>query len=450
MDLLSNMPEKYKKTKVGIIPKNWNVSTLEDCTIKIGSGITPKGGKEVYKKLGRPFLRSQNVAWGKLLLEDVVFIDNETHATFISTEIKEKDVFLNITGASIGRSAVADKRVINGNVNQHVCIIRTKEEILEPFFLNHFLLSKFGQRQIDSYQAGGNRPGLNFGQIKSFEIPLPPLPEQQKIAQILSTWDRAIEKTEQLITARTRHKKALMQQLLTGKKRFKEFEGGDVEDCEYKKTVVGNIPSDWKKMYFAKFGKVIDGDRGINYPSKKDFSKNGYCLFLSAKNVTRKGFKFSDCLFINKEKDELLNKGKLIRNDIVLTTRGTVGNSAYYNNKVFFENIRINSGMVILRNKDKNVDNKYLFNIIQSEIIKKQIYKIVFGSAQPQLTVKGISKLKFPLPPTKAEQQKIASVLSNGDKEIELLNKKLEALKKQKKGLMQKLLTGQIRVKIDN
>lgn len=192
----------------------WETEELGDKTIKVGSGITPKGGDKNYITVGRPFVRSQNIGWGNLILEDVAYIDEATHSTFLATEIAEGDVLLNITGASIGRSAVADRRIKGGNVNQHVCIIRTKMKKITPFFLNQFLLSQKGQNQIDSFQAGGNRQGLNFAQIRSFSIPLPPkIEEQQKIADCLSSIDELITaQTKKIDTLKT-HKKGLMQQL---------------------------------------------------------------------------------------------------------------------------------------------------------------------------------------------------------------------------------------------
>ena len=152
----------------------WEARELGPKTIKVGSGITPTGGDKNYKQTGRPFVRSQNVGWGCLLLDDIAFIDEETHRSFRSTEIEALDVLLNITGASIGRSAVADARIAGGNVNQHVCILRVKPKELNPIFLNQYLISQNGQKQIDSFQAGGNRQGLNFAQIRTFSIPFPP------------------------------------------------------------------------------------------------------------------------------------------------------------------------------------------------------------------------------------------------------------------------------------
>jgi type I restriction enzyme S subunit len=197
----------------------WEPHELGPMTTKIGSGITPTGGDKNYKPIGRPFIRSQNVGWGELLLDDVAYIDEQTHRAFSSTEIAHSDVLLNITGASIGRSVVADARVVGGNVNQHVCVIRVKKDALNPALLNQYLNSDLGQKQIDSFQAGGNRQGLNFGQIRSFLIPLPPTEsEQKRIADLLTTLDaRITAQTGKLRLIRT-HKAGLMQQLFPSPK----------------------------------------------------------------------------------------------------------------------------------------------------------------------------------------------------------------------------------------
>jgi type I restriction enzyme S subunit len=193
---------------------DWVEKKLGEVAIKVGSGSTPLGGESVYKKVGRPFVRSQNVGWGIFLLENIAFIDEETHQNSINTEIQFEDVLLNITGASIGRSAVANEFVTGGNVNQHVCIIRTEKDILNPVFLNQFIISDFGQKQIDSFQAGGNRQGLNFVQIRSLSISIPPtIQEQQKIASCLSSIDELIITQSQKLETLQLHKKGLLQGL---------------------------------------------------------------------------------------------------------------------------------------------------------------------------------------------------------------------------------------------
>ena len=172
--------------------------TIGELTTKVGSGVTPRGGEAVYKTEGHPFVRSQNVGLGNLLLDDIAFIDEETHLRQKNTELQFNDVLLNITGASIGRSALVDKQIVGGNVNQHVCIIRTKENLV-PSFICSFLLSNYGQRQIDSFQAGGNRQGLNFEQIKSIKITIPSKDEQIKIAKLLRAIDERIATQNKII-----------------------------------------------------------------------------------------------------------------------------------------------------------------------------------------------------------------------------------------------------------
>lgn len=192
----------------------WSLAELGEKTTKVGSGITPKGGDRNYRKSGRPFVRSQNVGWGELLLDGVAHIDDKTHAGFSSTEIRNNDILLNITGASIGRSALADDRIAGGNVNQHVCIIRLQAKEVVPGFLCQFLLSQRGQNQIDGFQAGGNRQGLNFAQVRSFKVPLPmQFEEQQLIANCLSSADGSITAQSQKLDALRAHKKGLMQGL---------------------------------------------------------------------------------------------------------------------------------------------------------------------------------------------------------------------------------------------
>ena len=192
----------------------WESRILGLMTSKIGSGVTPRGGAKNYRSSGRPFVRSQNVGWGEFILDNVVHIDEDTHASFAATEVEEGDVLLNISGASIGRSAVADARIAGGNVNQHVCIIRCLTEQIQAWFLSQHLISKHGQDQIDSCQAGGNRQGLNFGQIRSFLIPQPrDVAEQERIADCLRAADIVLATQAQRISTLKRQRQGSLQQL---------------------------------------------------------------------------------------------------------------------------------------------------------------------------------------------------------------------------------------------
>ncbi|MGU9977142.1 MAG: restriction endonuclease subunit S, partial [Candidatus Oxydemutatoraceae bacterium WSBS_2016_MAG_OTU14] len=187
------------------------------------------------------------------------------------------------------------------------------------------------------------------------------------------------------------------------------------------------IPSDWKMTTLSNVIEIIDGDRGSNYPQNDEFLSDGYCLFLNTKNVPGKTFSFKENKFINEEKNLKLGKGKLKRYDFVLTTRGTIGNFAFYSEKAPFENIRINSGMVILRTKEGILTNNFFKFYLRSYLFSNQAKSLSSGTAQPQLPIKDLKCFQIILPPC-LEQDAIASVLSSLDDKIELLNEQSKTL----------------------
>ena len=180
------------------------------------------------------------------------------------------------------------------------------------------------------------------------------------------------------------------------------------------------MASEWQVVSLADAPvQIIDGDRGQNYPKQSDFLDQGHCLFLNAGNVTTQGFNFSQCQYITSEKDQALRKGKLERHDVVLTTRGTVGNVAFYDNCVPFNHIRINSGMVIFRADTNRLFPLFLYQVLRSKIFTAQVATLQTGSAQPQLPIRDINRIRIPIPPL-PEQRAIAAILGALDDKIEL------------------------------
>ena len=187
----------------------------------------------------------------------------------------------------------------------------------------------------------------------------------------------------------------------------------------------------------GQLAEIIDGDRGKNYPKQDEFYPHGYCLFLNTGNVTKEGLIFEENQFITKEKDEALRKGKLKRGDIVYTTRGTVGNAGYYNSNVPYENVRINSGMVILRANVEIVDARFLYQILKSEYYRPYFKQYCTGSAQPQLPIKNFSQIYLNVPDIKT-QHRIADIVSayddlikNNQRQIKLLEEAAQRLYKE-------------------
>ena len=191
------------------------------------------------------------------------------------------------------------------------------------------------------------------------------------------------------------------------------------------------MSSEWLRTTLADAPiMIMDGDRGTNYPSQDDFSQAGHCLFLNTGNVTTEGFNFSSCAFITAEKDSVLRKGKLVRDDVVLTTRGTVGNVAYFRASVPFEHLRINSGMVILRSDQSQLSSHFLYLFLRSALFMEQVKSLQSGSAQPQLPIRDMKRIEIPIPPVHV-QSGICAVLGAFDDRITLLrenNATLEAI----------------------
>ncbi|MEH2919609.1 restriction endonuclease subunit S [Samsonia erythrinae] len=396
---------------------DWDIVTIGSKATKVGSGITPKGGDKNYKNEGHPFIRSQNIGWGNLLLDDVVFIDNDTHSTFSSTEIENGDVLLNITGASIGRSAVANSCIKGGNVNQHVCIIRTKKSELSPYFLNQYLLSSDGQKQIDSFQAGGNRQGLNFAQIRSFSLLLPSIKEQKKIADCLSSLDNVISLQTKKIDALQQYKKGLMQKLFPAEGatlpelRFAEFQGAP----EWEERKLSEVSS-----------SIFDGTHQT--PNYKDegipfFSVENIVSGKENKFISENDFKIST------------KKNKPEKGDILLTRIGKIG----YTRVVDWDyDFSIYVTLAVIK-KSKSFNSFFMHYFMQSSRYQAEIHGKSLLNAVPCKTNMDSLRNTLVLLPKLDEQKRIADNFFALDELITAQRQKLDVLKAQKTGLMQQL-----------
>lgn len=429
-----------------MVPNDWKLKNLGHLATKIGSGVTPKGGSNAYKLSGIPLIRSQNVLWGSLELSDVAYIDENQHAKMKSSIVYKNDVLLNITGASIGRSAVS--HLNEANVNQHVCIIRS--DVLEPEYLKNFLLSFYGQKQIEQFQAGGNRQGLNFEQIKSFKLPVPSLLEQRKIAKTLSTWDKAITTTEKLIETSRQQKKALMQQLLTGKKRLVKSNASRSVREGFALSKIGDIPDDWEVELISKHYWYQEGP-GVR---KHQFTENGVKLF-NGTNIQQSRIDISNTsTYISSEEAYgayshfLADSG-----DLVIACSGI--SVERFDEKIAFikeAHLPLCMNTSTMRFKVKSETRAcltFMRYFMMSDLFKNQIRRQITGSAQLNFGPSHIAKCFVPLP-SLDEQKKIASVLSCVDKEVDILEAKLSHIKQEKKALMQQLLTGKRRVSLSS
>ena len=378
----------------------------EVCTIV--SGSTPKTSVTSYW--------DGNIKWitPAELNEDTFYImDSVRH---ITEEGKEKTGLSYLpTGtvilssrAPIGKTAIAGcEMCCNQGFKNLIC-----SDAIYNEYLYFFLKSKTDY--LNSLGRGATFKEISKSIVESIEIPLPEVNQQKEIAE-------KFKKLEQLISLR-KQQLAKLDELV--KTRFVEMFGDPADN-------VNNLPA----SPMTAICQIIDGDRGKNYPKQEEFSDSGFCLFLNAKNVTAQGFSFENCTYITEEKDALLRNGKLCRGDVVLTTRGTIGNLAFYDTSVPYENIRINSGMVILRMNKQVVSEIFFIEQFKMQLdsIKS---RIASGSAQPQLPISTMNKIEMILPPIELQNQ-FAAFVERVSQQKQTVQQSLEKLELMKKALMQ-------------
>lgn len=254
-------------------------------------------------------------------------------------------------------------------------------EIIDRTVLNEeYLMMWFRRPEFDRecwfMTDGSVRGGISWDDLCRIQLPVPPYERQLDVVE-----------SYRAITRRIAMKKEINDNLEATEQAIW------VEAISQNKTVPTAL---------GDFVDFIDGDRGKNYPTFDEFTATGYCLFLNASNVTSTGFNFDTCMFVTEEKDKLMNKGHLSPYDIILTSRGTLGNVALYDKHIKYENIRINSGMLIIRPKTERLSPYFIYALLKSSYMKAAIERFRSGSAQPQLPIKDLQKMSFDIPESDA------------------------------------------------
>ena len=270
--------------------------------------------------------------------------------------------------------------------------------------------------------------GITKEDLLEKNLPMPSVEEQAQIGVLFSQLDNLITLHQRKYDKLVIFKKSMLEKMFPK-------DGESVPEIRF-----AGFTDPWEQRKLIDLVDVLDGDRGKNYPTSDDFDISGHTLFLNASNVTNDGFLFQDNQFITEEKSNSMGNGKLEEDDIVVTSRGSLGHIAWYNADIssFVPYARINSGMLILRNK-KEIETEYLYYFMKSSKGQSQISFISFGSAQPQLTKKGVEDLEVILPTRRDEQVQLGHYFSNLDDLITLHQRKLELLRNIKKSLLDKM-----------
>lgn len=320
-----------------------------------------------------------------------------------------------------------------GGCSNDVLVVKAGKTIDSKFL--YYVLSDNNFFNYSTVTAKGTKmPRGSQNAIMKYWVPNLDLPTQKKIADILSSYDELIKANNERIELLEQTVQELYKEWFV-RFRFPGYENAKFEE---------GIPEGWSYVRFGKAIDIIDGDRGVNYPKQEEFYPEGDCLFLNAGNVTTKGFDFSSCAYITKEKDAILRKGKVQHGDVLLTTRGTVGNVAFYNETMTFSEMRINSGMVILRNLGV-VSPEYIYTSLRHEYLQKLMTMYASGSAQPQLPIKDMKRMKIIKSDTKTIER-FTEMSADIYNQISLLIMKNQTLAKQRDMLLPRLMSGKLEV----
>ncbi len=422
---------------------DWPLVAIGELAVRVGSGVTPTGGSDVYTDSGVVFLRSQNVANGGLLLDDVAFIASETHRRMAASEVFPFDVLLNITGASIGRCCYLPEGLGQANVNQHVCAIRLpKPDLCDAKFLASMLASPIGQRQIVRLNAGGNREGLNYQQLRAFRVPWPSRHHREAIAEILSTLDEAIERTEGLIGKLQQIKAGLMYDLFTrgvtpaGHLRPPRDQAPHL----YKHSPLGWIPNEWEMKPCSEICEKITV--GIVVRPTQYYASEGVPAFRSA-NIRKSGIDASDMVFISPQANTLLAKSQVQPGDIITVRTGYPGTTAV----VPKEFAGANCIDILISRPSSVVRADFLAHWINSSFGKDQVLRKQGGLAQQHFNVGELRDL-LAVVPQMNEQDAIVARIATISARSEAEQCHVAKLRQQKHGLMHDLLTGRVRVPV--
>jgi len=400
LSLIKEIPEGYKQTEIGVIPEDWDVKEMKDFTLSVASGksntTNELGDYPIYGSTGIIGYKKQpDYSGNKVLIARV--------------------------GANAGTvNKVNGKYCVSDNT-----LMVTYQSGIDINF-SHYQLVNF---KLNKLTFGSGQPLVTGSQIKKTTFALPKEKiEQTAIATVLSDTDALIECLGKLIAKKKAIKQGAMQQLLTGKKRLPGFS------------------EEWDVKKLGEFGfDISDGNYSSKYPKASEFKAIGIA-FIRANNIKRLTVIDDDMRFISKELHSELIKGHLKQDDILITTRGEIGQIAI----VPKEHIGSNINAQIVRINTNNKINKYYFAyfLLKSET-QEILLNLQTGSALKQLPIGKLMELQIIYPGIE-EQTAIATILSDMDAEIENLEQKRDKYIMLKQGMMQQLLTGRIRIYDNN
>jgi len=419
--------EGYKNTEIGWIPEDWEVvNTNQIAMIKGGNGFPEKYQGDANGNI--PFIKVSDM---NLYGNNKYIIKSNNYVKKSVIDKLKLTIFEpnSIVFAKVGAALLLNRRRI---LSQPTIIDNNMMGITPNTNIDiEFLYQLFIEVDFSKFVQTGAVPSVNQKMVGEIALPLPPIPEQQKIASILTTVDDKISSIQAQIQQTEQLKKGLMAKLLT--------EG--IGHTEFKDTEIGRIPKAWEVVQCDNVCiKITDGEH-----LTPNFTASGIPL-VSAKDVENIGVNFNNVKYIS-ESDyfAISKKCEPQYGDILIVSRGaTIGRTTYNSSRLQFG---LMGSVILLKPHNDKIIGVFLSQYLKTSLNSNNVLKLSGSSAQQAIYLKDIKKAMLPLPPL-SEQQQIASILSSVDDKLDVLQSKKTSYSTLKKGLMAKLLTGQMRVKI--
>ena len=405
-----SLREGYKQTEIGVIPEEWDISALKDFA-NLNMGQSPDSSYVNEEVQGMPF------AQGNSDFRKKYFVHTKKFCTEPKKKAKSGDILFSV------RAPVGDINIATFDlcIGRGLAAINAKNNQQE--YLYQLLMSL--SQKLNSSAQGSTFTAINKSDLENIKIPIPPLPEQQKIAEILSTVDQKMDSIDSKIEETQTLKRGLMQRLLS--------EG--IGHSEFKESEIGRIPAGWEVLQLEQISKITD-----SLHITPEFTEEGFAMVRVA-DIKTGMLNLSGTLKVSEETYTMFTKSyRPKKGNIVLSRVGSYGVSSFVSTD---EPFCMGQNTVVIEPK---IDNRFLYLFLNSTNIKKQIEDGSYGSGYKSLSLKHIKQLKVAVP-SKEEQKQIAEILSITDEKLESLRAKKEAFETLKKGLMQKLLSGEVRVK---
>lgn len=418
-----------KKTEIGMIPEEWTVQRFSD-TFRILNNNTLSRAELNYASG-----QFRNIHYGDVLIlfpevldctrEDVPFINEGVRISRSAQALQDGDIVMADTAEdeTVGKvtevTNTGEKPVMAG---LHTIPCRVKSGKFAPKWLGYYMNSHLYHDQLLPYIHGTKVSSVSKGSLGETAIVIPSIKEQEKIINAFSDIDALIIDLKKLIGKKKNVRQGTLHLLVTGKQ------------C------LSGYNEKWEYSDLGSIADVLNGDRGIHYPSGRDFIDYGI-PFINAGNLKDGAIDLSNADYISINKYKSLSGAKIQKNDILFCLRGSLGKCALAD----FDNAAPASSLCVIRPKEF-VDPKFLFQIINSEITMIQIDYLNAGSSQPNLSAKSLKEFTYKIPVSIDGQKVISMVISDMDSDIHKLEEKLWKYQKVKQGMMEELLTGKVRL----